>query len=173
VKYSKSQMNGFSIKYSNVNIGTLTNEGCDLLQTIAEAKNIRITNETDPHHLVKADEDMFRLILRNLLSNAIKFSTEGGEIRITSQRVEDSIIISVKDQGVGLSENEVERLFAKNLHDSKQGTLNERGTGLGLMLCKEFVEKNNGKIWVKSELEKGSTFSFSLPAAEYWRALTA
>jgi signal transduction histidine kinase len=106
---------------------------------------------------------MVRTIFRNLLSNAIKFTHNGGEIIIDSSLNNDLIACSVTDNGIGISPENISKLFKVDSTIRKKGTSNERGTGLGLALCKEFVEKNGGNISVESEPEKGSKFVFTLP----------
>jgi signal transduction histidine kinase len=162
--WSKSQMKGFSVNKVKVNVYDLVFENNSLLRSFADKKDISIVNLVDPAVHVKADEDMTRLILRNLISNAIKFTDSGGIVTVHTENTGDSINISVADTGIGVGPSEKFDLFAQSL--SKSGTQNEKGTGLGLMICKEFVEKNNGKIWVESEPRKGSRFTFSLPAFE-------
>ena len=113
-----------------------------------------------------ADAQMVRTILRNLINNAIKFTPEKGTITVTAGRVEDWIEIAVTDTGVGMTAEKIERLFLIEEKTSTMGTGGESGTGLGLQLCKELVEKNGGKITIESSVGKGSTFKFTLPAAE-------
>jgi signal transduction histidine kinase len=113
---------------------------------------------------VYADPNHIKLILRNLLSNAIKFSHTKGIIEIEAGRFDDSVEIKVKDHGVGMSESSLKQLFRTETLLTKRGTQNEVGTGLGLVLSKEFVEKNNGKISVSSEEGKGTCFTISLPS---------
>jgi PAS domain S-box-containing protein len=110
-----------------------------------------------------ADENTISTVLRNLVSNSIKFSKEGDIIRIFCQHENGKINISVSDTGIGMSQEDLEKLFRIDIHHSSIGTANERGTGLGLILCKELVEKNNGKIRVESKLGKGTTFTISIP----------
>ncbi len=106
---------------------------------------------------------MLSTVLRNLLTNAIKYSHKGGKIELSIQEFDEFYVFTVKDFGVGMSEKTVEQIFSSSLKDSEVGTQNEKGSGLGLLLCKEFVEKQGGRIWVESELDIGSTFMFSLP----------
>ena len=106
---------------------------------------------------------MIRTILRNLISNAIKFSNKNGSV-ITSASVADKKVeFSVFDNGIGMTKETIAKLFRLDVNFSTRGTENEKGTGLGLILCKEFVEKHGGKIWVESEPGKGSTFKFTIP----------
>ncbi len=106
---------------------------------------------------------MIKIVLRNLVSNAVKFTPKGGYVEISSKLTGKEVFISVTDNGVGISADDIGKLFDISSNFSTKGTNEEKGTGLGLSLCKEFVEKNNGKIWVKSEPSKGSDFTFSLP----------
>lgn len=162
--WSKSQMKGFLVNKVKVNLYDLVFENSALLKSFADKKDISIVNLVDPAIHVMADQDMTRLVLRNLISNAIKFTDAGGIVTVHTEHVAESINISVTDTGIGVGASEKFDLFAQSL--SKTGTQNEKGTGLGLMLCKEFVEKNNGKIWIENEPRKGSRFTFSLPVFE-------
>lgn len=110
------------------------------------------------------DIDMIKTVVRNLISNAIKFSFEGGTITIGSKIEGDHVVISVKDSGKGIKKEDQEKLLKQNTHFTSYGTNNEKGSGLGLMLCKDFVEQHDGKLWFESEEGKGSTFFASLKA---------
>ncbi|MFZ4414911.1 MAG: PAS domain S-box protein, partial [Bacteroidales bacterium] len=124
------------------------------------AINLAICNEAE----VTGDKNMLPSVLRNLVSNAIKFTPHGGSISITADRTENSMmVVSVKDTGIGMSEKMLNDLFHIDASTKRPGTEGEQSSGLGLLLCKEFVEKQGGKIWVESEQNKGSVFSFSLP----------
>ena len=161
-----SQMQKGSINYTpnELSLSTIVTENIDQINQRAIQKGITIQNEIPENQKVLADERMINTILRNLLSNAVKFTRSGGEVTISSKMTnDDSIEISVQDTGIGISDINVAKLFKLDEKVSTIGTDNESSTGLGLLLCKEFVEKHAGKIWVESELEKGSTFSFSLP----------
>jgi signal transduction histidine kinase len=114
--------------------------------------------------VAKADNFMVRTIMRNLLGNAIKFTFEGGKINITAQQLENEVLISVADNGRGISSTDLEKLFKVDQKLILRGTANEKGTGLGLILCKEFVEKQGGKIWAQSESGKGFEIHFTLPS---------
>ena len=133
------------------------------LNSSASLKNIRLINSLSADVVVYVDRNMLSTILRNLITNAIKFSNQGGEVEISANIKQDQIEISIKDNGVGISEEIQENLFGTGVNISRLGTENESGSGLGLILCKEFVEKHKGKIWVESQLENGSTFIFTLP----------
>ena len=137
------------------------------LEPQAHGKNVALKIHIDPSEiLVFADPNMLTTILRNLISNAIKFSYPNKEVIITAQKIENfQVQISIKDHGVGMDPQDQEKLFDKKTHFSTHGTKGEKGSGLGLDLCHDFVRKNNGKITVQSEPGKGSTFSFTLPLA--------
>ena len=106
---------------------------------------------------------MLKTVMRNLVSNAIKFTHNGGAININAEENSGNVIISVSDDGIGISPDNITKLFDISQVLSTKGTAKEKGTGLGLLLCKEFVEKHGGKIWVESEVGKGSDFKFTLP----------
>jgi signal transduction histidine kinase len=138
-------------------------DAVDVLNPIAKAKNITIDFSTGDHINVFADVDMFKAVLRNLVSNAIKFTNAGGTISITANQTDSNITISVSDNGIGIAPHNLMKLFEMAEVSTTKGTAEETGTGLGLLLCKEFVEKHGGKIWVESEVGKGSDFKFTLP----------
>jgi signal transduction histidine kinase len=163
--WTRSQMTGFSVKPVVLGIREVIEDCIKLLESVAEKKRILIFNETSPDHFVKADSDMIRLVVRNLVMNAIKFSFEKGDVFIRSKISHHEIIISIIDTGIGMSIEESKELFSKSQNISKIGTSKEEGTGLGLMLCKEFIEMNDGRIWVVSEQGKGSEFNFALKAS--------
>jgi signal transduction histidine kinase len=135
-----------------------------LLGANALQKSIAIQKQL-PHNLpVFADFYMISTVLRNLISNAIKFTRSGGEIIVSAAETATEIVVSVKDKGVGISKERIEKIFSIGESESTPGTAKEKGTGLGLILCKEFVEKHDGKLWVESMIEKGTTFTFAIPA---------
>lgn len=113
--------------------------------------------------MVFGDRKMINTVVRNLIANALKFTQAGGKITLFHKTEKDIIVVSVADTGVGIREENLSRLFSLTDSYSTPGTENEQGTGLGLILCKEFIAKNGGEIWVESEYGKGSKFSFSLP----------
>lgn len=136
----------------------------EILNTIASAKKVTINLLTQNHISVFSDADMLKTILYNLISNAIKFTIIGGIIDIKAEEEQDNIEISVSDNGIGMSAEKMKKLFdISRIQTSLLGTSNETGTGFGLLLCKEFVEKHGGKIWVESRCGKGSDFKFTLP----------
>ena len=139
-----------------------------MLNQSAQSKTIKLTNQIKKDVCVYADKDMLSTVIRNLISNAIKFTHKGGDITIDSSFIKDKknqrfTEISIIDNGVRISKETQSKLFDISESTSTRGTDNESGTGLGLMLCKEFVEKHKGKIRVESKIEKGSSFYFTIP----------
>jgi len=125
--------------------------------------DIDIINDVPENYHIIADENLLKTILRNLINNAVKFTPRNGMVSINLNKDDKETEISIKDTGIGLSESELKNIFKIDKIYSKPGTNNEKGSGLGLILCKEFVEKHGGKIWVESELEVGSVFKFTIP----------
>lgn len=132
----------------------------------AERKNVLLTNRIRPNTEIFADKEMMNGVIRNLVSNAIKFTPCEGSITIKSKDIGECYEISVCDTGVGISKNDIEKLFKIDVHHTTKGTHDEMGTGIGLILCKELIEKNFGTIWVESELNKGTKFIFTIPKAK-------
>jgi signal transduction histidine kinase len=132
------------------------------LSEVAQSKKIDLSNLVEVLTQVSADIDHVKLILRNLLSNALKFTPQGGSVSIKADVEKNFVKVSVSDTGVGMTEEKLSKLFTSAVTSTK-GTDEEKGTGLGLMLCKDFVEKNGGQIWAESQIGKGSTFYFTLP----------
>jgi len=137
------------------------------LSTILESagnKGINISYQITDDIEIYADENMFATIIRNLVSNAIKFTRKGGEIIISAEKSKDQLVeISIRDNGIGMKTDMVKNLFRLDADTNRKGTENEPSTGLGLIICKEFIEEHRGKLWVESEEGKGSTFFFTLP----------
>ncbi|MBN1187569.1 MAG: GAF domain-containing protein [Bacteroidales bacterium] len=148
------------------NLSHMIDETVSLFKDVARTKNISLKLICDEEMKVFADYEMVMTVVRNLISNALKFTKAGGEVLIEVLLKGHLANISVKDNGVGISSDNLEKIFRIDASFSKPGTEGEAGTGLGLMLCKEFVEKNGGKIKVKSEIGKGSDFSFTIPVIQ-------
>jgi signal transduction histidine kinase len=161
--WSRSQTGNIQYEPTFINVHKLVKETLLLFQSDTHKKRIKVLEDIDPKTLVYADENMLKTIIRNLISNAVKFTFEEGFISISASLDETEAIISIADSGTGISQENQRLLFDINTNFTTQGTSKENGTGLGLILCKEFVEKNNGKIWVESEEGKGSKFIFTLP----------
>jgi len=145
------------------NLKELLDKILNIYQSNLESKNISLKVDIKPVIEVYADANMVETILRNLISNSIKFSNPAGEIKISSKEKDKYIEVAVSDNGIGIRENILPKLFKIDENISSKGTLNETGSGLGLILCKEFVEMNRGKLTVTSKFGEGSTFSFTLP----------
>lgn len=160
-----TQMLGQKVRASNVDICSISDE---IKQTFAhqlQQKGISMTNECLVKAEVWADINHVRVILRNLISNAIKFTGNNGYIKVITNIAHNQVQVCVEDNGVGMSADETGKLFNHKLHFSQLGTKGEKGTGLGLLLCKELVEINNGKLWVESARGNGCRFYFTLPVA--------
>src|SRR5579872_1016248 len=162
LQWAKSQMYAEAVRPQVLDIGGIATEVLQLLRLQAEAKKIYINSGITNTLLVYADKDMVNLVLRNLLSNAIKFTPVEGCIYLEARELRSTIEVSVQDTGMGISREGLERLTNRNYY-STRGTGGEAGTGLGLMLCNDFLSRNGGRMNIQSELGKGSTFSFTLP----------
>ncbi len=163
--WGRLQMNKIAFRPEKLNISEILQEIISENNNQAAAKSIKINTKVSDSLLIKADKYMFQMIIRNLLSNAVKFSEAGSEIFISAIEEADFVKISVKDFGVGISHDDIGRLFNLDESLSSEGTAGEKGTGLGLILVKEFTEKNGGTIEVKSKPGLGSTFTVNLPGA--------
>lgn len=150
-----------------INITEIIKSNIDLFRPTAEKKRIALVSPELKDCIIYGDYNMVDTVVRNLISNAIKFTCEYGSVVIEQDEYEDYCEISVKDTGVGIKEEHLHKLFSIDESYSTPGTRSERGTGLGLILCKEFVEKHGGKITVKSEAGNGSEFNFTLPLKEF------
>lgn len=164
LQWAKSQMQADNIKLQTIDISSLIAETFQLLHLQAEAKKIHTSFKSDNSIFISADKDMISLVLRNLVSNAIKFTPEAGTVSVGVELQDKFVEIYVEDTGLGIDEDTLEKLNQNNYYSTK-GTASESGTGLGLMLCKEFLTKNGGQLFIESKPGKGSTFSFTLPAA--------
>ncbi|MDZ7821934.1 MAG: HAMP domain-containing sensor histidine kinase [Candidatus Marinimicrobia bacterium] len=163
LEWSRSQSGKIDFSPENLRFDSALQDVLGLLSNSAAQKNMKIINVAGSP-TVYADRNMLDAILRNLISNAVKYSYPGGNIRISSEKKKDKIIISVSDSGTGIPASRKNRLFHITNTYRINGTSGESGNGLGLIICKEFVEKHGGSIGVESEPGKGSTFYFSLPA---------
>ncbi|HUW06116.1 MAG TPA: PAS domain S-box protein [Williamwhitmania sp.] len=164
--WARNQQNRMEFNPEVIDIGEVANQIVAFLGPTATSKNITLLQEIISPSVAIADAYMINAILRNLISNAIKFTRPEGVINIRAIELDGAVQVSVSDNGVGIKPEEVEKIFRIDTNASKLGTSGEKGTGLGLLLCKEFVDKHGGAIWVESEVGKGSTFFFTLPAVE-------
>lgn len=163
--WAKSQMQTATINPQLLDMSALIDETVKQQRLQAELKGIKISGEVSEGMFVNADRDMISLALRNLLSNAIKFTPRDGSITAGANEMDSSVEVFVTDTGAGISADALEKIRGNNYYSTK-GTANESGTGLGLMLVKEFLEKNNGQLHIESRPGQGSTFSFTLPKAK-------
>ena len=166
--WSTAQSGKIEFNPSPVNVNALVAENLKLLDQTARAKNIQLQSDINSDHLITTDHDLISTVIRNLLSNAIKFTPKDGKVTISANLVSGThpseyLEISVKDTGMGIASENFENLFKIGKSISTSGTEGESGTGLGLMLCKEFIEKCGGKIEVKSQVGKGSIFTLAIP----------
>ncbi|MCU0285573.1 MAG: tetratricopeptide repeat-containing sensor histidine kinase [Acidobacteria bacterium] len=146
-----------------LDIGALVDESMHLAKYMAQKKDIDLVSNVFEETEAYADKHMVKMVIRNLISNAVKYTRPGGEVIISSRENGEWIEIMVSDNGVGMDEEKAKRLLSGEIHKSTCGTMDEKGTGLGLILCKEFVERNGGQMRVQSWLHQGSHFSFTIP----------
>jgi len=161
--WSFAQRNGINVNAEKIDLYEIANIQMGVFVTIARTKNILLANNIDPCTFANADRDLVKTILLNLINNAIKFTHSGGNIHLNAHKRNDNIEVSVTDNGMGIDAHVLKTLFKSAESYTSLGTSNEKGTGLGLMICKEFVELNGGSIWVESEEGNGSRFTFTLP----------
>ena len=160
--WSRLQIEGVSLEPENVSLHEFASSNIVILNPLAEEKSIRIENDVKTG-MAFADPNMVDTVLRNLISNAIKFTPAGGKIRISANELDDQVQVTVSDTGVGIAKGRIDAVFGLDQNASTMGTGGERGTGLGLALCKEMVERNGGKLWIESVEGEGSEFHFTLP----------
>ena len=169
LEWSRMQRGQTAFKPQILGLADVVVDCVKLVAESARKKNVGIQVDIPNGAKVFADNNMLQCIIRNLVSNAIKFTMRGGSITLTTKQAENGLIeIAVKDTGIGIRPEMVENLFRHDINSSRKGTENEPSTGLGLLLCKEFVEKHGGKIWVESDVEgksgeTGTTFYFTMP----------
>jgi signal transduction histidine kinase/streptogramin lyase len=163
LEWAKSQTGKILFNPVPINLSELFNEEFIVLNDMAITKNIDLKSCFIDNLTIIADKNMIRTILRNLISNAIKFTHKNGKVEVKAIIEDKQVEISVSDSGIGMTKETITKLFKIDANISTRGTENEKGTGLGLFLCKEFIEKHGGKIWVESESGKGSTFKFFIP----------
>jgi two-component system sensor histidine kinase/response regulator len=164
LEWSGSQSGGIVFNPALRLISDVTNTELILLKQQAERKDVKLELITKGHEIeIEADSNLLSSVIRNFISNAIKYSYQGDKVEITLEFEKDFFSFLVKDYGVGMDTETRNKLFKLNINESLHGTSGERGTGLGLLLCKDFIEKHNGKIWFESEPGKGSVFGFKIP----------
>lgn len=162
--WSKNQMQGVSDVHAiDFNLYDLVALNDNLLRDLADQKNIHITNNVPSILLVHADRQHINIVIRNLVLNAIKFTKPGGAVSVSAAEQPDKVVIKIADTGIGMTADQISKLFNLSTHFTTYGTGNEKGTGLGLLLCKEFIDANEGAIYVASKPGEGSVFSVELP----------
>lgn len=165
LQWSQIKTGRFDLEAEDIDLFDLVEKSIELLSWNAREKGIEMRNKTNEGQIVNADRNMINSVIQNLISNSIKFSKSGDRITVSSQEFKQNYLVIISDTGVGINENDQKKLFKIDIHHSTIGTNDEIGTGLGLILCKELVEKNGGKIWVESKMGQGSEFYFTLPKA--------
>lgn len=163
LKWTKSQIGKLNVVYQDIDITEVVASVVDIYNMVAGMKKITIREEKPASLAAYGDIDMVKTVIRNLLSNAIKFSNENSEVLVKIEEKDGMAVVSVHDQGCGIDEDSQRKLLHTDTHFSTFGTKNEEGSGLGLLLCQDFVHKNGGKLWFSSVKGEGSTFYFSIP----------
>jgi signal transduction histidine kinase len=166
LQWSMVQTGRMPMRPKIVNIMNIVQENVDLLLGNAQQKKIDVSTQSCKDCFTYVDVNQITTVVRNLLTNAIKFTPPDGKIGVQISSSDQFWIVSITDNGIGIAEKDLKRLFLLDSNPSTIGTSQEKGTGLGLILCKEFVERNGGKIWVESQVGVGTTFHFSLPKCD-------
>jgi signal transduction histidine kinase len=163
MEWSRAQSERMDFNPKRTDIGTLFQDVFDLLKISALQKSILLTKKIDAHMYANIDKEMILSVLRNLISNSIKFTHQGGVIDVKAEIIGNELNVSVSDNGLGMEKYELNKLFRIEESYSRPGTQNEKGTGLGLILCSEFIHKHGGRIWAESNPGIGSRFCFTIP----------
>ncbi|PKP44882.1 MAG: hypothetical protein CVT95_10330 [Bacteroidetes bacterium HGW-Bacteroidetes-12] len=161
--WARDNSNKIAYNPNFCNISVICNDVIDQIKDTAKMKEITINSFHSNEVYAFADKNMVEVILRNLIVNAIKFTENFGKIDIYSMPVGEFIEIAVADNGIGINKKLKSKLFKSDFNESSPGTANEKGSGLGLVICKRFVERHQGKIWIENKTEKGTTLKFTLP----------
>ena len=163
LEWSRSQSGNIDYNPEKTDLTSMVGEILKVFEIHAEKKGVNLVSEIPDGLTVTADRNLLSTIIRNLVNNAVKFTPNGGQVRIFCEQHDKELIFSIEDTGIGMSEEQLGNLFRLDSQVTMPGTSQEKGTGLGLILCKEFVDMHNGRIWATSKPKEGSTFSFSLP----------
>jgi len=163
--WAKNQIQGVEVKAVEVELSQLIEENFGMVKYQAEKKGISLSNLVEQSFRVLADEEMTNLVIRNLLSNALKFTPSGGAVQVSARLNGQYVGVTVKDTGVGIPEENRKKIFSTDAFTT-HGTAREKGSGLGLNLCKEFIEKMGGELWFESQQGNGTTFFFTLPSEQ-------
>ena len=163
LEWSRLHTGRMEVEKTILNLNEAGKEALNLFSESASAKKIELINKISADIIVTVDSYMIDTVLRNLISNSIKFTEPGGHIILSAAQLGNMAEVSVEDNGIGISKENQEKIFRIDAQYRTEGTANEKGTGLGLILCKEFVEKNNGTIRIESKENEGSKFIFTVP----------
>ena len=163
LKWTKSQLGKLTVIPQKLDISGLTDGVVEVMNSVAEVKHIKLIRTDHESFFVYVDIEMIKSILRNLISNAVKFSNPDSEIKVGIKAEDGKVIVSVTDSGKGIKKEDQHKLLKDSTHFTTYGTNSEEGSGLGLLLCRDFARKNGGELWFESEENLGSVFSFSLP----------
>ena len=163
LEWARIQTGRIQFSPSKQSINRLAEEIFNFLEANARLKSINLINDLPQEYSADCDYNMINTVLRNLVNNAIKFTYNDGEVRVSALQENGFLIVKVKDNGMGIKPEHIQKLFKLDEQVTGEGTNKEKGTGLGLILCKEYVQMHGGEIWVESDLGKGSCFAFSLP----------
>jgi len=165
--WARSQSGNIEFNPTVNKLSSIIKENVSLIESQSAKKEIKVFTEINDNYSMFCDRNMISTVVRNLLTNALKFTKPSGQISVLTKQIDNGYEITISDTGIGISPENIQKLFKIDSKFQTQGTADEKGTGLGLILCKEFVEKHGGKIWVESELGKGSDFKFTMPI---WKA---
>lgn len=163
LKWTKSQLGKLTVIPQKLDISGLADGVVEVMNSVAEVKHIKLIRTDHESFFVYVDIEMIKSILRNLISNAVKFSNPDSEIKVGIKAEDGKVIVSVTDSGKGIKKEDQHKLLKDSTHFTTYGTNSEEGSGLGLLLCRDFARKNGGELWFESEENLGSVFSFSLP----------
>ena len=161
--WASSQIDQLEFNLGTISLYNVAEDNIRLLSNSAESKNVQLKNNIRKDQLIQADKNMISIVFRNLISNAIKFTENGGKVKIASAKSEDMLDIVVEDNGIGIPPAILDNLFQIESNTQRDGTNNEKGTGIGLILCKEFIDRHDGQLSVQSDVGIGSRFVVSLP----------
>jgi signal transduction histidine kinase len=163
--WSRKQLNRITCDPVNFNLNEIIQETIYLVKNEIEFKEIRLNNSIDKDTIVVADKDLIKVVFRNIISNSLKYTPKKGKISISQQTKKNCVTVMIEDTGIGIKQKELEKILQSKSYASNLGLMQEKGTGLGLMMCKEFIEMNNGKMKIESEESKGTRIMFSIPSS--------
>jgi signal transduction histidine kinase len=163
MEWTRAQTGSLQFKPVILDLNQVVSESFLYYEGAIRKKGIKFENQILVSTFINADRDMISAVMRNLISNAVKFTAPGGRIEILASKTKTNLQVMISDTGIGIPPEKVDEIFHIEKGHSTKGTENEKGTGLGLMLCNDFIKKHDGKIWLESEVGKGSVFYFTIP----------